>query len=321
MKLHHLALVTSQFKANYRFYTKILGLRLIKNTVNQDQPHHRQVYYGDSMGTPGSLITFHVSNRTISPESQVAFWSGLNFAIPRDSLIYWRDHLQNNGLKPEIDSAHVLHIQDPDNILITLKEVEGELDDCQINEHTSVPASKQILGLIGTSLFTANLTQTKSFFTDFLGIKVQNNWILLEDQQQLQLLDLSESNSKKNNLINVDHVAFKVKSQSELNHYWHLAKEKGQIRKKLTDRGYFMSATFLTPNKGLVELATESPGVALDESINNLGTTFALPPSLAMYRATLTQYYAQKGIYFDDIPNGHRSKLRRIRKQSNWFNS
>ncbi|WP_317635257.1 VOC family protein [Xylocopilactobacillus apicola] len=302
MKIHHISLLTEDLDTNLKFYTKILGLRLVKNSVNQAFPRRRHLYYGDFMGTPGTIVTFFPINPFRKRTDVNHYWSGINFAIPRDSLIYWRDRLQNNGYKTEVDSRHVLHVVDQDGVTLQFKERDDELYDWHINYQSDIPETKQIIGVIGSTLAVPDPNKTAEFFHDLFGCQIKDNQIQLEKREHLDLVQTPlDAPEKKWGRGSVDHLALAVESTAQLHYYWEKAGENGWQRELFTDRGYFRSAYFIEPGGCRVELATTNPGFTLDESLYNLGTTLSLPPLLESEREMLTNFYAEKGINFDDV--------------------
>ncbi|BDR57214.1 VOC family protein [Xylocopilactobacillus apis] len=302
MDIHHISLLTEDLELNIKFYTKTLGLRFVKNSVNQAYPRRRHIYYGDFMGTPGTVVTFF----PVSPFQERVdgdhYWSGIHFAIPRDSLIYWRDRLQNNGFKPTVDSKHILHVLDHDGVHIQFKERSEELYDWHINYKSDIPATKQITRIIGTDLHVPNIEKTAQFFTDLMGLNVRDQKIVLGDREEISLFETpSDAPKKRWGRGSVDHFALAVESSEELHQYWDRAQENGWTRELLTDRGYFRSAYFIEPGGCRVELATINPGFTVDESLYNLGTTFSLPPILEKDRKVLTDFYAEKNVNFDEV--------------------
>ncbi|MDR3189742.1 MAG: VOC family protein [Lactobacillaceae bacterium] len=305
MQTHHISLLTGNFERNAHFYIDVMGMRLIKNSINQANPHMRHVYYGDFMGTPGTVVTFF-PHQMLDRErlDGKMFFSGIHFGIPRGTTAYWQERLASFDLPVEVDARGIIHTQDFDEIPLELKEVDAQLFDWHINYMSEIPGEKQITGVIGAELHVPDLNATANFFEDMFGkygVVVKGNAINLDGPQAIYLYqtaaDAPESKFGKGS---TDHFALSVESAKDLDYLWARAEERGWKREVYIDRGYFNSIYFIEPGGNRVEVATTNPGFTLDESVENLGTTFAMPPRFDANREGLRDWWAKEGVLFDD---------------------
>jgi glyoxalase family protein len=289
MELHHLSLLTADFEQNYHFYVDILGLRLVKNSINQGNIYMRHVYYGDFMGTPGTIVTFFPDKRfDVVRQDGSDYLTGIQFKIPRGSTEYWVNRFQKFNLDyQQIDG--LLKVTDFDNILVEFIEVDEQNYDARRNLLSDVPAEYQITGLWGTRLYSSNLSATQKFFQQFM-----------DQDTEIQLLP-SQTNQTERiwGKGSIDHVAFAVDSSKELDEIWEKALALGYERELYVDRGYFQSVYLREPGGVRIEFATRTPGFTLDESIQDLGSGLVLPPRYEKKRQELLRYYQKQGVHFE----------------------
>lgn len=302
MKTHHISLLTGDAKLNADYYVGVLGMRFIKNSVNQANPKNRHVYYGDFMGTPGTVITFFPIDDLRDRTDGKMFFSGIHYSIPEGSTQYWLDRFAEKGLKAEVDAMGRIRTADYEDLPIRMQETEGKNFDWHINYMSDVPAEFQITGVIGAELHVPDFAATGRFFEDLLEIPVKGNIIDLEGVEAIELVQTAEdAPNSRFGKGSTDHYALGVESEEDLKYFWERAKALGYKREVFIDRGYFRSAYFIEPGGNRVELATTNPGFTLDESLFDLGTTFALPPRFEASRQELLDHYAKKGVFFDEV--------------------
>lgn len=291
MQVHHISLLSKDFQQNYHFYVDILGLRLIKNSINQGNIYMRHVYYGDFLGTPGTVITFFPDTRFARKRVDgTSHLSGIKLQVPSQTLGYWQERLEQFGIATEWLDGHLM-FEDFDHVSITLSEATDQLTDWRINKLTDIPAMMQITGIVGTDLLTDKPEVTLQFIQDMIG--------------DINGLDVKPSKRKAEQVWGggaVDHVAFTVADSHALDLIWAKAEQLKYHREMYVDRGYFNSVYLLDPNGNRIEFATTGPGFMLDEAVKDLGTTLALPPRFEKKRAELLRYYQKKGVNFKDEP-------------------
>lgn len=292
MKIHHISLLTGNFDHNFQFYVGILGLRLIKNSVNQGNIYMRHVYYGDFMGTPGTVLTFFPDQRFDRPrEAGSNFLNGLKLGIPHGTSGFWAKRLtEANITVKELETG--LAFEDFDQIPIILQETDSQLRDWHVNTLTDVPATKQLTGILGTTMGVPDIEASQQFLRDVVGTETG-----------LELVKTEMTTKHVWGRGSVDHIAYAVADRLELDQLWEEAANLDYTRETYVDRGYFTSVYLLEPGGNRIEFATMAPGFTLDEPLNSLGTTFALPPRFEAERAALLRYYQRQGVSFEQVPS------------------
>ncbi|MDR2465571.1 MAG: VOC family protein [Streptococcaceae bacterium] len=303
MKAHHISLITADVDRNIDYYTNILGLRLIKNSINQANFKVRHVYYGDFSGSPGSVVTFFAipafKRRERVDGSQ--YISGIHLSIPNGTSEFWKGRLTQKGFAAEINGRGQVKTLDPDNIPLTLHENEKINFDWHINYFSDIPYGKQITGITGTELHVPNIDATAKFFKDVFNLETKGNIVNLDTDHALYLFE-TESTAPKSKWGkgSVDHIALDALNQAELEKYWEIALVHGYKRELMVDRGYFRSIYLREPGGNRIEIATNSPGFTLDESLLELGSKFSLPPRFTGNQQEIFDFYEKEGVRFDD---------------------
>lgn len=248
----------------------------------------RHVYYGDFMGTPGTVVTFFPDQRfDVERQEGTNYLSGIQFKIPKDSTEYWTQRFKKFGLEYQhIDNT--LQVLDFDNILLEFIEVEEKNQDAHINVLSDVPAAFQITGLGGSRLYSSKLEETRLFFQEMIG-----------SEEGITLLPAKTSEGHRVwGRGSIDHIAFAVPNSKALDKIWERALSLGYERELYADRGYFRSVYLKEPGGVRIEFATPTPGFTLDESIQDLGSNLALPPRYEAKRQELLRYYQKQGVHF-----------------------
>lgn len=284
--IHHVSLLTRFAEENLLFYTDILGLRLVKKTVNQENHHMLHYYYGDYAGTPGSVITFFVVLSLAQRYDNHHFLSTIALKIPKDSLNFWKQHLTTMNV-PFMEEHRTLHFVDKDQVAIHLVEVEQGPLKKERQVKNSIPGNKQILGLLSTDFHVAMPEKTADFFHQLLGWKSQDDHIQLNDTDFIRLLPTFTTKKTRMGRGSMDHIAFSVKDEQTLEMLHEKAKNQGWNIEQIIHRGYFKSLYIREPGGNRVEFATLTPGFTIDEPLNNLGEKLALPAFLEQDRAEI----------------------------------
>lgn len=281
---------------NIDFYSDLLGLRLVKVTVNQDDPGTYHLYYGDHLGTPGSGITFFPwpENRTGRPGLGEA--GVIAFNIHPGSASFWQERLTAHEIKTTLcerfGRTH-LTFQDPDGIRLEL--VESDESRFQASEHPDIPAAQAIRGFFSTTLWVSDPIATEAFLTDAWGLRrigKENGRVRLAmgEGQPHQLVDIERPEGmppSRTGVGVVHHVAFRAQNDYEEFALRQAALDAGLQPTEQIDRFYFRSVYFREPSRVLFEIASDEPGFAIDESIDALGEKLALPPRLEDQRLTI----------------------------------
>ena len=301
--IHHVTAVSARIRDNYRFYTGVLGMRLVKRSVNQDDVRAYHLFYADALGTPGTDLTFF--DWGVPPESR-----GTN-AIVRthlrvngsDTLDWWADHLSEHGLVHsglrERDGRATLDFEDPEGQRLALFD-DGGLGDPPVPwDDSPVPIAHQLRGLGPIVISVRSLTETAAVLTGVMALRPVREYsdpaggitdvhvyemgsggpsaeVHVAVQPELPVTGQGAGG--------VHHVAFRTRTDDEY-HAWgerlnHLkVPNSGEI-----DRFWFRSLYFREPNGILFEIATDGPGFTVDERAEALGEAVVLPPFLEPHR-------------------------------------
>jgi len=281
--IHHITAITADGQKNIDFYCGVLGLRLVKITVNFDDPHSYHLYYGDELGRPGTIMTFFVwpgAHRGRQGSAQV---TATSFSVPTGSLDYWSARLGSAATAPARFGDQVLELSDPDGIRLEI--VARSTEDSQSPWLGGpVPLVHAIRGFHGVSLSVEGYEQTAELLTRTLGFKPGgqdgNRFRFLGDSPHAEVVDvLCVPDGTRGTLGagTVHHVAFRAVDE-EAQRRWRqaLVKERYNVT-PVIDRTYFHSIYFREPRGVLFEIATDGPGFTVDEAPESLGTSLKLP--------------------------------------------
>lgn len=300
VQTHHISLLTKDAKKNIHFYTQVLGLRLVKNTVNQENIHIRHLFYGDYLGTPGSVITFFALPLLGRRTDGNHFINGFRLAIPTGSRSFWIERLNTNGIETT-KTADGLSFNDPEQIPVTMVETDHQLTEWQVVPNNGIDAKYQISRFLGTELHVPDIAATARFFETFLNLQVKNNIVELDGAQQIKLVATKDFEQvTRFGRGSIDHVALAVHDEAELLALYQLAQDQGWDIEMYRDRGWFKSLYIREPGDNRVELATPTPGFSLDEPILTMGNSLGLPPRFESSRQKILDYYAKQGVDFTD---------------------
>jgi len=296
--LHHVTAISSDPQKTLDFYTKILGLRLIKLTVNYDDPTTYHVYFGDEIGHPGTVLTFFPWPGQPRGRKGAGQAAKTSFSIPRESIPYWQDWLKSHGVSAEAPSQRfgdtVLSFEDQDGQALELvgsKEVEGRIGWTK----GPVPREHAIKGFHSVTLLEEVLERTESVLVDTLGFRQvgeEENRFRYEAGKGFAgtIVDVVSRPKAQRGFVSVGtvhHVAFRA---SDDEHQKDLRQEILKADLNVTpviNRNYFHSIYFREHGGVLFEVATDQPGFAIDESPEQLGMHLALPPWLENSRAEI----------------------------------
>lgn len=304
--IHHVTALTADVKKNYYFYTEVLGMRLVKKTVNQDEPSAYHLFYADEIGRPGTDLTFFETSRARSTAPATGSISTISLRVPNDdALLYWQDRLnqyevEQDPIKEEVN-RQVIHFRDPEGQQLSFvsDETNTGVEGGQPWEHSPVPVAKGITGLGPVKITVANASPTITILTRLLTFEQVDSYPSpVKGQTDILVFSTGEGGTgaeihleTRNDILqeepgrgNVHHLALRVETDKKLRK-WKDFLDKAQMPNSgLVDRYYFRSVYFRDPNGILFELATDEPGFTTDEDEQNLGESLALPPSLGRKR-------------------------------------
>ena len=297
--IHHITAIASDPQRNVDFYTQTLGLRLVKRTVNFDDPSSYHFYFGDGIGKPGTVITFFPwpgARRGTRGSSQVVATS---FAIPQGSLNYWSDRLKENNISVENIlrfGEQGLRFTDPDGLLIELISSLPN-DDVNLAFESAVPKELAVRGFHAPTLQQQDATPTEKLLTETLGFKLSaeegsRRRFSLDNGSTSAQLDLVERPDDPPGHIaagTVHHIAFRTPNDEEQLKWRETLVELGFTVSPVMDREYFHSIYFREPGGILFEIATEGPGFTIDEPAEHLGENLKLPKQYEPHRREIEQ--------------------------------
>lgn len=309
--IHHTSAFTAAAAQNVHFHTEILGLRLVKKTVNQDNDSMYHLFYGDEVGNAGTEVTFFEIDHAGANREGNNSISAVSLRVPSDdALSYWRDRFV------QFDVSHEEIVQRGGRLTLAFKDFEGSryiLVSEQQNPHVPhantskpwtavVPENYAITGLGPIYLTVDNAIATLSLLTELMGFRQVGSYpSFVPNQPDIIMLESGEGGAgteihieERHDLPKerlgrggVHHVAFRVEDEEEITAWAKRLNEAGFTNSGLVNRYYFQSVYFREPNGILFEIATDGPGFTTDESLDQLGKTLALPPFLEPRRSQI----------------------------------
>lgn len=286
--LHHITAIAGNAQRNYNFYTKVLGLRLVKKTVNFDDPGTYHFYFGNEEGTPGTILTFFPWEGIGQGYTGSGMATNIGYSVPEGSLDFWMDRFKQYNVKQENIKERFgeqyLSFQDPDGLQLDLI-VPPAGDNRKGWETGDVKADVATKGFHSITLTVKNVTPTASILTDIFGYKLLkqegNRYRFITDAiDNASIVDIIEAPKLapgRGAAGTNHHVAFRVKDDTILMEFREKILSKGLSITPKIDRDYFFSLYFREPGGVLFELATDNPGFTRDEPLNELGTSLKLP--------------------------------------------
>ena len=312
--LHHVTAIAGDPQKNIDFYIKGLGLRLVKKTVNFDDPGTYHLYYGDEAGRPGSLLTFFPWQGIRSGKVGSGQSTTTAFSVPQGTLGWWQDHFKAIGVDSTIARASSeeerLSLRDPDGLQIDL--VASSLSDPRNPwDSASVPAEYAVRGQHSSVLTVEDPTASLETFTRDLGMN-----ILSETDGRYRLsthagepgtvVDIVTDRRGERGLVaggTVHHIAFRVPDQATQELWRQELAERGYAVTAILDRQYFTSIYFREPGGTLLEIATDTPGFDIDEPLLELGRSLKLPPWLEPNRDAISNAVAKINVPDENNPS------------------
>jgi len=302
--IHHLTAISAKPRENLAFYTGVLGMRLVKKTVNQDDVSAYHLFYADGKANPGTDLTFF--DFPAAPErrgSNSISRTGLRVAGAK-SLGYWRDRLKKAGSHAgdvvEVDGRLTLPFEDGEGQRLVLVD-DGGAAPASPWEKSAVPAEHQIRGLGPIVLTVQDLARTEQVLTGVMNMRRARDYASPHTDArivvftmgeggpaaELHILEQKDQPAAGQGAGGVHHVAFRTPDETQY-HAWTQRLSEFRIPNSgEIDRFYFRSLYFREPNGILFEIATDGPGFATDEPMETLGEKLALPPFLEPRRAAI----------------------------------
>ncbi|MCX6462184.1 MAG: ring-cleaving dioxygenase [Pseudonocardiales bacterium] len=295
--LHHVTAIAGDPQSNVDFYTRVLGLRLVKRTVNFDAPDTYHLYYGDAEGTPSSLLTFFPWRGVPAGRQGSGLTTATAFGVPPESLGWWQRRLAELGVDHDDprtrDGEEVLTLRDPDGLVIDLVAAPGDTRSGW-DGAAHVPAEHAVRGLHAVTVSESVPERTVELFTGLLGMTPAG-----EDGGRARfamggggtgaVVDVAADRRAAGLQAGgtVHHIAFRVPDRAAQEVWRAELVEAGLHVTEILDRQYFTSIYFREPGGVLLEIATDEPGFAVDEPLLELGRALKLPPWLEPSRAEI----------------------------------
>jgi glyoxalase family protein len=310
--IHHLTAISARIRDNLHFYTQVLGMRLVKRSVNQDDVSAYHLFYADAVGTPGTDVTFFDWPALPERRGTQSIVRTCLRVRGLASLEWWAAHLAEHGVDAspiaERDGRLVLDFEDGEGQRLTLLDDGGSGDDAQPWDRSTVPSEHQLRGLGPIVLSVPSLTGTASLLTGALNMRQVRDYALPQGARvhvfemgtggahaELHVAVQPELPPARQGAGGVHHVAFRTPGEEEY-HDWASRLNSLRIANSgMIDRYYFRSLYFREPNGILFEIATDGPGFAVDESPATLGEALALPPFLESERQRIERDLAPLG--------------------------
>lgn len=296
--IHHVTAIAGPARRNLDFYTRVLGLRLVKKTVNFDDPGTYHFYFGDSHGSPGSILTFFPWEHVAPGRNGVGSTSEIAFRVPEASLGYWTHRFIEQGVEHGVLEKRfgqsVLTFKDPHGTSLSLVGV-ANADAENAWAAGNIPTEHAIRGLEGVTLLVENGEPTGAILTDVLGFQeVAREGSLVRYKSDATIGATVDIRSVGGFLPgrmgggSVHHVAFRAANDADQEKMVKkLAEKHGLHTTEQKDRNYFRSVYFREPGSILFEIATDAPGFAVDEAEDRLGSELKLPAFLEPRRSAI----------------------------------
>lgn len=289
--LHHVTAIAGDPRENLEFYTRVLGLRLVKRSVNQDAPDTYHLFYADGEGRPGTDLTFFPLPGRAPARRGAGHPVEVGYSVPEGALGFWGERLSAAGMEVGDPVARfgelTLEIRDPHGLALFLTETADPLETAPW-EASPVPGAMQLRGLHSVRLLVRDLGPSQRMLSAGMGFRLlgeKDGWHRFEAGEggpgrRVDVAVAEEGRSGSRGVGGIHHVAFRVGTDRELLEARRRVQEHGASPTSLIDRFWFHSVYFQEPGGVLFELATEGPGFSVDEEPDRLGERLVLPPWL-----------------------------------------
>jgi glyoxalase family protein len=287
--LHHITMITGDAQKNAEFYADVLGLRLVKKTVNFDQPEAYHLYFGDEQGSPGSILTWFEFAGAPQGTPGIGDIHTIQLGVASEAAIdFWAERLESRGY-PSVRVDGVLRFADYDGLQFELV-VAADGNPPLRAAHPEVPAEHAILGIEGARAYSAFAAVEERVLTDTLGFTYQGEgeYRLDGDERHFHWAYDQADRYGQQGAGSVHHIAWASPDEDHLDWQQRVA-EAGGFVTEVRDRDYFRSIYFREPRGVLFEIATMSPGFAVDEDPERLGEELRLPKQHEHLRDQLEQ--------------------------------
>jgi glyoxalase family protein len=296
--IHHVTAIAGEAQENLNFYSGVMGMRLVKKSVNQDAPDTYHLFYADGVGNPGTDLTFFPWPAMPPAKLGIGYTVEVPLAVPIGALAYWQERFAKNkipfGNVETRFGEKVLPFKDPHGLQLALVETGDEREFVAWHE-SAVPPACQVRGMHAVRLWERDLKSTERLLTHVMGfshVGVEDGWHRygVEGGVSGKIIELQELPNERRGQWGtggVHHVAWRMKDSEEEMALRDAIEEAGLWPTGQIDRFWFKSVYFKEPGGALFELATDGPGFARDEKLEHLGEQLILPPWLEPQRAEI----------------------------------
>jgi glyoxalase family protein len=287
--IHHISAITGDAPGNVEFYTGVLGMRMVKRTVNQDEPSVYHLFYGDEGGSPGMDLTFFEYPGAAPGVAGAGMVHRIVWRVAsRESLEFWREHLSSRGVAPRVTGDSVL-FADPEGLEHELI-IDASGDEPLRAASPEIPAEHALLGFDGVRAYSSDPTRSEALLADTLGFtrEAGESWSVRgSGRGSNYAYDRAPPElGRRQGAGSVHHVAFAAQ-MDEIEKWRELIAKAGARPTPVIERFYFKSVYFLEPSGVLFEIATIGPGFAIDEEPDRLGERLSLPAPFEPLREQL----------------------------------
>jgi glyoxalase family protein len=288
--IHHITCITADAPRNVDFYTRVLGLRLVKKSVNQDDPTVYHLFYADERGDPGSDITFFEYPNAMRGRAGAGMVHRITWRLAsEDALAFWTERLEQEGIDVRRDGAHSIRFDDPEGLGLELRVVQTA-DKPLVAEHPEIPSELALQGFDSVRAYASDPDASRGFLEETLGFAPREagyEWeIRAESRGSFYGYDIAPEDRAIPGAGTVHHVAWAATNEEHAE--WRRRVEAdGMHPTPIIDRFWFKSIYFREPSGVLFEIATLGPGFATDEPLEHLGEKLTLPPNFEHLRGQL----------------------------------
>jgi glyoxalase family protein len=289
--IHHISAITGDAAGNVAFYTGLLGMRMVKRTVNQDEPAVYHLFYGDEDGSPGMDLTFFEYPGAPPGIPGAGMVHRIVWRVASaDALEFWRERLVSCGVQANMKGESLL-FRDPEGLeheLLVSRSPDGPLSAAS----PEIPAEHALQGFDGVRAYSNDPTRSQRLLSETLGFtrREGESWeVRGEERGSIYAYDPAPPEiNRRQGAGSVHHVAFASRME-EIEQWRELIAEAGARPTPVVERFYFKSVYFLEPSGVLFEIATMGPGFGVDEDEAHLGERLSLPPPFEPLREQLEQ--------------------------------
>jgi glyoxalase family protein len=296
--IHHVTAIAADAQRNADFYSGVLGLRLVKKTVNFDDPGSYHLYYGDRVGTPGTLVTFFIWPGATNAQSAAGEPTALAFDVPEGSLNWWKQRLSRKGFsasdaEPRFGVNAIL-IRDPHGMAVELIE-SADTRHTEYWAGGGIPEDQAITSIHSVTLSLRDETRSAALYGDELRFAAMGEQhgrarFAVGKDSDRNFVDVVKSVAAIRGRIGagtIHHVAFRTDDDASQRQWLEQITQLGLHVSPVMDRKYFHSIYFREPGGVLFEIATDGPGMAVDEREEQLGEKLVLPQEYESLRTSL----------------------------------